>query len=45
MWGQEGKCEGKPPTVGAFVWREKALGLGDGGGWTPQAVGSVQQRR
>lgn len=33
------------PDVGAFVWPVQALGLGDGGWWYPQAVGSVLQRR
>lgn len=34
MWVQEGKCEGNPPTVEAFVSGVKALGLGADSGWS-----------
>lgn len=39
--GARGETQRKTPTVGAFVHGAKCLGLGDDGGWTPQAVGSV----
>lgn len=43
--GERGNAKGNPPTVAAFVRGVKPPGLGNDGGWTPRAVGSVLQRR